>query len=599
MRILAISDLHTQPLHLLYSVIDREKPDLILYAGDAVHRFGTVPDDIYIDAAAEVLERSNGAIVYSSTHTQPLGHSAKVGPEDMKTVTWGGGIPPARRVDLGPQGAGNVHVVAVPTDAMNAQALAKEQRARMSQNPMLHIGVRRVRRVAGASWSLWVERPEPEQAIGSWEDIASSVPDGVAAVLGNDAHPLDSWLISQEGCCDLASAPKVLPGISLVGLPGAPLDEGIPAGSYLYSAGDARAHLQAQLGSCSNDIVILVSHAPPQDVLDTAKAFGPHSAGSSVVREVMADPRVKVVVCGHVHAQGGKSMEVDGTLVVNVASDARPDSPLTYAILEFDDDGVRCEHGSEYPEYAPIHVHGVGPKRAKELELSGIRTAQAVADMSVFRLAGYVGGTTRAQVAKSHARALVTGTPQRMGRTRLPPERERIYIDVETSLDRQDDPWLIGLMLPGHDVQQLQQLHPSGLRRQLRALNKLIFGVAEKTFIQWGNFDRVALAKAYQKVGLEQPAWLHPRYWIDACTWMWSALCLPVTNGRLSTICDYFGISRRYAALDGATVGLWYTRFRDEGRHFPVDVARAYNADDVVGLMESVGRASALARCAC
>jgi hypothetical protein len=154
-------------------------------------------------------------------------------------------------------------------------------------------------------------------------------------------------------------------------------------------------------------------------------------------------------------------------------------------------------------------------------------------------------------------------------------------------------------MLPGHDVQQLQQLHPSGLRRQLRALNKLIFGVAEKTFIQWGNFDRVALAKAYQKVGLEQPAWLHPRYWIDACTWMWSALCLPVTNGRLSTICDYFGISRRYAALDGATVGLWYTRFRDEGRHFPVDVARAYNADDVVGLMESVGRASALARCAC
>ncbi len=598
MRILAISDLHTQPIHLLTRVIAREKPDLVLYAGDAVHRFGTVPDDVYIDAAVQALERSGGAIVFSSTPTEPLGHAAKVGPEEMKTANWGGGIPPARRIDLGPLGAGNLHVVAVPSEALTSKALAKEQRARMGQSPLLQIGVRRVRRVAGDSWSLWVERLKPEPPIGSWTTIAGSTRDGVAAVLGNDAHPLDSWLISQAGCHDLASTPKDLGGISLVGLPGAPLDEGIPAGSYLYSTKDARAHLQAQLDTCSSDNVILVSHAPPQDILDTAKAFGPHSAGSSVVREVMADPRVKVVICGHVHAQGGKSMEVDGTLVVNVASDARPSSPLTYAIVEVDDEGIRCEHGSEYPEYSPIHVRGVGPKRAKEMELGGIRTAQAVADMSVFQLAGYLGGSTRAQVAKAHARALITGTPQRMGRTRLPPERERIYIDVETSLDQQDDPWLIGLMLPGQDVQQLQQLHPSGLRRQLRALNKLILGVAEKTFVQWGTFDRAALAKAYQKVGLEQPGWLHPRHWIDACSWMWSALCLPVTNGRLSTICDYFGIARRYAALDGATVGLWYTRFRDEGRTFPVDVARTYNADDVVGLMEAVGRASALARCA-
>jgi len=123
MRILAVSDMHTQPIHLLTSVIAREKPDLVIYAGDAVHRFGTVPDDIYIDAAAEILERANGGIVYSCTPAQPLGHSTKIGPEDMKTVNWGGGIPPARRIDLGPQGAGNMHVVAVPADAMNAEAL--------------------------------------------------------------------------------------------------------------------------------------------------------------------------------------------------------------------------------------------------------------------------------------------------------------------------------------------------------------------------------------------------------------------------------------------------------------------------------------------
>ncbi len=596
MRILAISDLHTQPANLLTSVIAREKPDLVIYAGDAVGRFGIMSDDVYINAAVEALERAKGAIVFSSTPTSSLGHAAKIAPEEMKTFGWGGGIPPARKIDLGPQGVGSVHVIAVPIGATDAKTLDKEQRARMDQNPLAHIGVRRSRLIGETSWSMWVERPKPEQSAGSWSSIASSVPEGVAGVLGNDAHPLDGWLLSQEGCHDLATAPKVVGDTSLLGLPGAPYDEGIPAGSYLYGKSAAQAHLQAQLASSPSDTVVLVSHAPPEGILDTAKAFGPHSAGSSVVRKTMVDPRIKVVICGHVHAQGGKSMQVDGTLVVNVASDARPGSPLTYAVLEIDGDDITCKMGSEYPELGPIHVRGIGPKRAKEMELGGIGTLQAVADTSVFRLSVYM-GPTRATVAKAHAQALVTGTPQRMGPTRLPPERERIYIDVETSLDRQDDPWLIGLMLPGRDVEQLQQLKPAGLRQQLRKLNKRILNVPEKTFVQWGTFDRAALAKAYEGVGLEVPGWLHPRHWLDACAWLWSAICLPVSDGRLSTICDYFGIKRRYGALDGATVGLWYTRYRDEGRLFPVDVARAYNADDVVGLMEAVGRASALARC--
>ena len=61
---------------------------------------------------------------------------------------------------------------------------------------------------------------------------------------------------------------------------------------------------------------VLVSHCPPQGVLDTT-ASG-KSIGSSAVLRVIEEFSPIACLCGHVHELGGESQLVGDTLVANV-----------------------------------------------------------------------------------------------------------------------------------------------------------------------------------------------------------------------------------------------------------------------------------------
>ena len=51
MRILALSDVRTQPMAMLVRAVEQHRPDLILYGGDDVQRFGEVSQRAVAEAA--------------------------------------------------------------------------------------------------------------------------------------------------------------------------------------------------------------------------------------------------------------------------------------------------------------------------------------------------------------------------------------------------------------------------------------------------------------------------------------------------------------------------------------------------------------------
>jgi uncharacterized protein len=85
-----------------------------------------------------------------------------------------------------------------------------------------------------------------------------------------------------------------------------------PFGAWSYDFAEDQA--ETLLAGCPLGGV-LVTHSPPFGVLDVA-SNGKH-LGSTAVRAAIDRCRPRLVVCGHIHASGGKRATIGDTTVIN------------------------------------------------------------------------------------------------------------------------------------------------------------------------------------------------------------------------------------------------------------------------------------------
>lgn len=74
---------------------------------------------------------------------------------------------------------------------------------------------------------------------------------------------------------------------------------------------DRESELQEKFDLIPNDIDILISHGPPFMILDEVDPAGDGTmfpTGSQMLRMALDRVRPKVLICGHIHEQGGKSL---------------------------------------------------------------------------------------------------------------------------------------------------------------------------------------------------------------------------------------------------------------------------------------------------
>ncbi len=429
----------------------------------------------------------------------------------------------------------------------------------------------------------------------SWAGVAQHARLGLAGVIGNDCHPADARAFDQPRCHDLHAAPLLLEDLAILGLRGAPSDDADGIGIVLYTRAEAEAQLAKQMSLVGDRNVLLVSHTPPRGVLDEAVRFGAAAIGSTVVRTFLERPETVGVVCGHAHMRGGQTARVKRAMVVNIASHDQPGAPLRYALLTWDGERLRATCAEERDNDPLADIIGVGPKRHEALRDAGFATWEDILAGDGRDVAAVLGAPL-ARGVRAQARALATERPVLLNPNSPFPSRP-VVVDVETSHDHQDDPWLIGWKVWGSDAfDQQVELDARQHAAHLSAFATKATASPETQFVQWGSFDRSAIQKAHRRVGLPVPPWLEASRWFDAGAWVRRMVALPITSCGLKAVARHLGYDFAHPGVDGLTVGSWYARYRDDAEVFDVEKVLAYNADDVRSVEHVVQAVQALAK---
>lgn len=143
-------------------------------------------------------------------------------------------------------------------------------------------------------------------------DVLSRMDCKTVLVPGNS----ESFEELSGACCDWNDAYVLhgtsceIAGLTFFGLGGAVPET--PFGSWSYDFSEEQA---AELLAPCPDGCVLVSHSPPKGVLDESSSG--ESLGSTAVREAVLSKQPSLVVCGHIHASGGRQATFKKTQVVN------------------------------------------------------------------------------------------------------------------------------------------------------------------------------------------------------------------------------------------------------------------------------------------
>jgi len=448
-----------------------------------------------------------------------------------------------------------------------------------------------IRVAAGRRWCTWITR-RPKAPPPALQRALAAVPLGLAGVLGNDCLPHDAHILRAPGRHNLHERPLTTNGLAILGLEGSPA-EGI--GYILTSEEERSEHLRQQLAASAELPCLLVSHTPPRGVLDEARRFGPHHIGCPTVRHVMEhNTRLVGLLCGHVHREGGKAERLGQCLVVNVASHDDQGAPLRYALLRWEDGALHLdEQGLEPITTTPTTwIWNIAEAKSAKLAAAGMSNIGQVVEASEEAIGGVLGGST-GRFTRRQARAQMYGRPVVFDRSPFPDPI--VYLDVETSDDTKDDPWLIGVLLPDEEeVRQLVELDPARHGALFSALDEILEEWPEAPIASWTAFDRVAIRKAHERLGLDLPPWMQKACWLDLPHAIRKRLALHSPNYKLKPVASFLGYPWPKTDVSGALAGLWYRRWRDKGTDFDVDAVKRYNVHDVKAMRFIVDELSSL-----
>lgn len=178
--------------------------------------------------------------------------------------------------------------------------------------------------------------PNPDQPKGNiFEELAKHARYGVVAILGNDEEEVArAWIRGKKVYELFTSLVKIGP-VLIAGLEGSTCGMG-PNGKYLES--DIKLRLEfIQKKMAKGELILIVSHTPPRGILDRAIRFGEESIGSIALRDfIEEESRACLVICGHVHSCGGRFETLNNATIVNVSSHDDPFSRANIAWIIID-----------------------------------------------------------------------------------------------------------------------------------------------------------------------------------------------------------------------------------------------------------------------
>jgi Icc-related predicted phosphoesterase/uncharacterized protein YprB with RNaseH-like and TPR domain len=433
-----------------------------------------------------------------------------------------------------------------------------------------------------------IERFRPAGGKNHFEAIASQARYGLCAVVGNDDEPSVRKLVSGKSVLNIHLLPARLGAFAILGVDGAPRRpdlEGI--GYILHSEQEIAEHLSTQHRAVATSQIIVVSHAPPEGILDHAVRFSedgkPHSIGSrALTKFVKSHKEVVLVICGHVHRCGGMHRRVSGTTVVNAANHDDYKAVARFAIIEL---GAHGKPTVEWRQLRPVSVvPDIGPASVERLRAIGIRTVEELAASSAEIVRGAVRSGRPPELLVARARAIVENRTIFLRRPEWT-RKEKMFLDIETDLG-QSYIWMIGLCV-GKEGEYQSFFAESPKEEKAILLNFLCFMEshpdAELLTCSGSRFEERVIRDRLTFYGLSTSVCDRM---IDLYQTISRAAAMPTSSCRVKEIGAFFGYRYKHPDLDGFAVASLYQSTYQQSTH-PMRRRKLrlklheYNEDDV------------------
>ncbi len=579
MKIIAFSDYRVQNIPKTLEFVSKQKPDLILYAGDDVNRFGPLPkkglkkisikekhQEGFFECFTPSFDTWDKKIsddsINKTTQSRILSYCLSFNTTITKKISQS-----AIRSKLY-QIFENIKTTSIyePGNRLKFEARFQETTPlKLIENSTI-VYKNNKNSVYGLMYF-------PEQTTDYIQKFSSITKHGFFGVIGNDDDPIYKSLLVGNGKHDLHESAKIVNDIMFLGQESDSVSEEGGIGIKIYSESEIEEHLNDLLKNTSIKNSILVSHTPPFGVLDHATRFGSKHVGSHAVRKFIDEKKPILVLCGHVHSHGGCISKIDKTTVINLASHDYENSPGRICTIEISKDlSVKTEWHLIFDDktipYTPCflaekeilnsvyNLNGVGIKTAERLEIAGFRTIEDIINSGENELQRKVGlspSTAKKMILK--AQSSKQGEVISIGEFVIP-KSNLLFIDIETNLS-QSYIWLISIYVEDEKIlKQFYARKPNDEKKILKQFIEFCKKYPNHVFCHYSGtyFDERIIKERLNHYEFD----LDIGNWFDLYLAIKQSIILPIKSYSLKNIgsyCDYIYKDRE---LDGKTVAKEY-----------------------------------------
>ena len=274
-----------------------------------------------------------------------------------------------------------------------------------------------------------------------FEEIASYSKLGLCAVIGNDDFPNHKCIIGKN-VNNVQDSLFIFKNYVVIGIEGYvenTTDEGI--GYHKFNETTLKKYLETIKENNKHKKIIILSHSPPKNTLDFAIRFGQKTIGSTSLKSFIEKNHetIPLVVCGHVHLQGGKNENILNTVVVNAASHDDIGEPGKIALIEIHNNTVEIKWNTLHEG---VGIHGIGGTKYEKLKKAGITSVEDISKTSIKQLSSIFSKSFAIKLQKQSQSILENKII--ILETMAPIEENTILLDIETDL-MSDLVWMIGL----------------------------------------------------------------------------------------------------------------------------------------------------------
>jgi len=414
-----------------------------------------------------------------------------------------------------------------------------------------------------------------------FEEIASYSKLGLCAVIGNDDFPNHKYIIGKN-VNNVQDSLFIFENYVVVGIEGYvenTTDEGI--GYTRFNETNLKKYLEHQIKQKNKDKkIIILSHSPPKNTLDFAIRFGQRTIGSTSLKSFIEKNHkiIPLVVCGHVHLQGGKNENILDTVVVNAASHDDVGSPGKIALIEIHNNTVEIKWNTLHEG---VGIRGIGGTKSEILKKAGITSVEDISKTSIKQLSSIFSKSFAIKLQKQSQSILENKII--MSEAMEPIEKNALFLDIETDL-MSNLVWMIGLYdTEKNKIIQFVAHKPSDEKSILKEFSDYMKSFKGKIYtFSASKFDERVIKKRmkYHKIKYSSlPKFVDLALDINRC------YIFPFKSYGLKPISDYLEYDSKHPDVDGMWVAHQYLSTYQETKNKKLmKQFLEYNEDDLLSL---------------